>query len=418
MALTPIQNIRFNTTRPVGFNFTSGADDEDTLDTLNPATPANPTPNDGDDADNEAEDITTNPPPITTPAGTSGISQGDLGLGIGLGTGLSGGSGVDAGTGAETGNVDSATGPAGRAGAAEVAGAVQTDPAQAAEEAANRAAAFNDLPAFAKAIFSFMAPVPMISAFSNLQGALTTAQRGALEVSAAEDIAANPDIFGGQEAGPDLGTVDSSGTPLGGSAGDLGAPDAGPDLGGLESGGDSGTGTGTGGASTGTVGIGGSGGDLGAADAGPGPGLVGGSGGDLGAGGSGGDSGLGGGEGGGTVICTELHRQGFFSDMIFEAEEKYGKLLRANDPAVYEGYMVWAPTCVRWMQVPGWRGEAWTWFIKLFAKPWATDVANHLMVPGCLPNVAGHIINVIGEPICRLIGKLKNGGRNARVSTG
>lgn len=100
--------------------------------------------------------------------------------------------------------------------------------------------------------------------------------------------------------------------------------------------------------------------------------------------------------GGMTVICTELHRQGYISDAIVEMDESYGRRIRKSDPLVYIGYMVWAPTVVGWMQ----KSKIVTSIVASLGVPWAKDMAYD-------GSSLGKLINKIGSKICRTIGKVK-----------
>lgn len=140
----------------------------------------------------------------------------------------------------------------------------------------------------------------------------------------------------------------------------------------------------------GNVGVGSSYG--GSSPSGPGPGGYG--------GGQSGEAGgaAGGGEGG-TLLCTELHRQGLLPDEIYKADSSYG---RKMDLETMRGYHVIAGPLVSLMQ----KSKLFTWFIKWpvieFAKQAAfkENVLNQ-------PNLIGSLIESIGIPICRFIGKRK-----------
>ena len=103
----------------------------------------------------------------------------------------------------------------------------------------------------------------------------------------------------------------------------------------------------------------------------------------------------GGGLMGGTVICTELHRQGYFSDETLEKEKAYGLWLIENDPEVYLGYRMWADSVVKVMQ----KSELFSFVVACVATPWASYVAGNC-------NLVGMTINAIGAPMCKLVYKL------------
>lgn len=97
----------------------------------------------------------------------------------------------------------------------------------------------------------------------------------------------------------------------------------------------------------------------------------------------------------GTVICTELHRQGYFSDETLEKEKEYGLWLIENDPEVYLGYRMWADSVVKLMQ----KSELFSFVVACVATPWASYVAGNC-------NLVGMTINAIGAPMCKLVYKL------------
>jgi len=97
----------------------------------------------------------------------------------------------------------------------------------------------------------------------------------------------------------------------------------------------------------------------------------------------------------GTVICTEMHRQGYMSDSMLRRDRAYGLAVRINDPYVYTGYVFLATPIVSLMQ----KSRLFTKLISIPAMAWARDMAydNSLL---------GKLINLIGQPVCRIVGKL------------
>ena len=93
----------------------------------------------------------------------------------------------------------------------------------------------------------------------------------------------------------------------------------------------------------------------------------------------------------GTVICSELHRQGLMDDITFEADKKFGK---KQDIETLNGYHSWAIPLANLMR----KSKAITWIVKPIALAWAKDMAGG-------KNMFGKIINKIGIPICRFIGR-------------
>jgi hypothetical protein len=98
----------------------------------------------------------------------------------------------------------------------------------------------------------------------------------------------------------------------------------------------------------------------------------------------------------GTVICTELYRQGYYPDHIYQADVTYGMNIRMNRPEVYWGYRFLAEPIVRRMK----RSEAFTALIAFFAVPWARNMAGE-------KNLTGALVSLIGEPICAFVGRIK-----------
>ena len=96
----------------------------------------------------------------------------------------------------------------------------------------------------------------------------------------------------------------------------------------------------------------------------------------------------------GSVICTELFVQGYISARVYLKDGEHGKWLRANDPYVYSGYIAWAPTVVKWMK----KSSTLTALIAIPGVAWAENMAGK-------KNILGKIINLIGESVCRHIGR-------------
>jgi len=135
--------------------------------------------------------------------------------------------------------------------------------------------------------------------------------------------------------------------------------------------------------------------------------------------------GLGSGGGGGSIICTKLHELGYLSDTIYEADEKFGKYLRATDPDSYYGYLKWASTVVAWLEGAGPNIMPWIkddaqrkqhqqelvtrWTLRI-ATPWAHHMA-YVMGAEEQDNRAGRIIMKTGRFISRLIGKFSKSNK-------
>lgn len=97
----------------------------------------------------------------------------------------------------------------------------------------------------------------------------------------------------------------------------------------------------------------------------------------------------------GTVICTELYRQGYYTLEIYQADQFYGDKVMRERPEVYIGYRSWADKLVPLMQ----NSKRWTKAVAFFAVPWAMHMAGK-------KNIFGKLLSVVFEPICGIIGKI------------
>jgi len=104
-----------------------------------------------------------------------------------------------------------------------------------------------------------------------------------------------------------------------------------------------------------------------------------------------------GGDDDGTVICTELHRQGLMPDYIYRSDSAFGRKL---DQDIIEGYHKLALPVVARMKT----SMLFTKFVSKFALPWAYHI--HYMETGeGASNWLGEVIYKLGIPLCRFIGK-------------
>ena len=103
---------------------------------------------------------------------------------------------------------------------------------------------------------------------------------------------------------------------------------------------------------------------------------------------------------GGTVICTELHRQGFMSDEIREADERFGRMISATSPETMLGYYYWSIPIVNLMQ----KSRLFTKIVWVVARPWAYHMAYEM---GTLEkdNLLGKILMKVGGFVSKTIGK-------------
>lgn len=128
-----------------------------------------------------------------------------------------------------------------------------------------------------------------------------------------------------------------------------------------------------------------------------------------------------GGRGRRKIICTKLYELGLLSKKIFQADQKFGKLISNQNPELYDGYIAWAKTVVDWMDGKGPQCMFWIkdkkkrnkkqkeisikW-AKAIATPWAKHMA-YLMGVEKKDNLAGKVIMSLGKPICKIVGRWK-----------
>lgn len=101
----------------------------------------------------------------------------------------------------------------------------------------------------------------------------------------------------------------------------------------------------------------------------------------------------------GKVICTELYHQGLMDQLVYEADQDFGKL---QDHDVMVGYHTWAQHVVGWMRA----SSIVTNIVYLIATPWSQEMAFR-MGGKSKPNFIGKILMTVGIPACRVIGKYK-----------
>jgi hypothetical protein len=101
---------------------------------------------------------------------------------------------------------------------------------------------------------------------------------------------------------------------------------------------------------------------------------------------------------GGTVICTELHRQGYMTDEMLELDSDFASTV---DIETYIGYRKLAEPVVKMMQ----KSKTITHIVKPLALSWAKEMAHTMKPNKCKWNLIGKAIMKIGTPICRLKGK-------------
>jgi hypothetical protein len=95
----------------------------------------------------------------------------------------------------------------------------------------------------------------------------------------------------------------------------------------------------------------------------------------------------------GTVICTELHRQGIMPLAMYIKDMQYGESL---DHATLIGYRLLAIPVVKLMH----KYAIVTKLVSIPAMAWARNMAGQY-------NFFGSMISFFGEPICHIVGKVK-----------
>lgn len=97
----------------------------------------------------------------------------------------------------------------------------------------------------------------------------------------------------------------------------------------------------------------------------------------------------------GTVICTELHHQGFMDDKTFAADQKFGNSLPLE---VLSGYHFWGIPVVKAMR----RSRVVTLLVAPFGLAAAREMRKR--VEGGKGSILGRVILDLGIPVCRFIG--------------
>ena len=92
------------------------------------------------------------------------------------------------------------------------------------------------------------------------------------------------------------------------------------------------------------------------------------------------------------IICNGLYNQGYLSEEIWDADERYGELMWNVDRKLVIGYNMWAKGVVEFMK----KNPKYTKYIYFMVKPWTEHMAY---VVGYLPkdNKIGKFIHFFGK---------------------
>ena len=100
---------------------------------------------------------------------------------------------------------------------------------------------------------------------------------------------------------------------------------------------------------------------------------------------------------GGTVICTELNRQGLISDELFALESRFGKTVPHE---MMDGYRMWACPVVDAMR----RSRVVTAIVKALAMPVINEMA-HRVDSAHEGSFIGSLTLALGKPFCGWLGR-------------
>lgn len=98
----------------------------------------------------------------------------------------------------------------------------------------------------------------------------------------------------------------------------------------------------------------------------------------------------------GSVLCTELHRQGILDSDTYTKDSEYGVRLYKTNPEILVGYHFWAVPLTKVMK----KSKLVTTILKYPVLAWA----NH--ISGNKKNLFGTICVKVGQPVCGFIGRL------------
>jgi hypothetical protein len=112
---------------------------------------------------------------------------------------------------------------------------------------------------------------------------------------------------------------------------------------------------------------------------------------------------------GGKIICDLLYHQGYLPKEIWEADQKFGKLmLRKNKKGLF-GYLTWAKPVVKFLT----KNPQYSKYFYLITKPWSEHMAYMM---GVLPedNKLGKVIHYLGNKFSLVVYELVTTRRKRR----
>mgnify|MGYP003624443493 CR=1 FL=1 len=96
--------------------------------------------------------------------------------------------------------------------------------------------------------------------------------------------------------------------------------------------------------------------------------------------------------GGQKIICNELYRQGFLTEEMWDADERFGEMMFEKDPKLVIGYQMWACKVVKYIR----KYPQHTKYLYILAKPW-TEYMGYEMGIIDKQNYIGKILQKLGS---------------------
>ena len=101
------------------------------------------------------------------------------------------------------------------------------------------------------------------------------------------------------------------------------------------------------------------------------------------------------------IICDLLYHQGYLPKEIWEADEKFGRLMLKTNREGLFGYLTWAKPVVNFLT----KYPQYSKYFYLITKPWSEHMAYMM---GVLPedNKLGKVIHYVGNKFSIMVYKL------------